>query len=249
MFFWKRWGWRRWLICGLLGMLLLAGGTEAAINFGSLDGQGLSFAYQQGYSLQDGWLCFGWSNGALHCTRYWGFVNGLATSERPGWVPNYANRPTIAQDGSNDSSVVASAPSGISQWAWTGDVAWTMSDVAALNGNKSALAYPFGQCTWFAAYSGGGNLTWLGNAEDWLANARDRGMATGTTPRVGATVVFQSGVQGSSSLGHVAHVVAVYGNSGWFKVEEMNFELNGGGWGRVSYRYAHTGYGTAFIYS
>jgi hypothetical protein len=27
-----------------------------------------SFRYQAGYSLQSGWLCYGWSNGALHCT-------------------------------------------------------------------------------------------------------------------------------------------------------------------------------------
>lgn len=244
MLFGKTWGWRRWLGAGLLGLVLLAGGTEAAINLTPLGGQGLSFAYQRGYSLQAGWLCYGWADGAYHCTKYWSFVNGVATSENTAWVPNVGNRPTIAQE----SRTTVAAPSGISQWASTGKSAWTMSDVAAIGGNKSALLYPFGQCTWLAAYLGGGNLAWLGNAMDWTANAQARGMATGSTPRVGATVVFQPFDQGASSLGHVAHVIAVYPN-GWFQVEEMNFFWNGGGFGKVSYRYVHTDWGTSFIYN
>jgi hypothetical protein len=31
-------------------------------------------------------------------------------------------------------------------------------------------------------------------------------------------------------------------------ISEMNFYFNGGGWGRVSYRYAHSGAGVAFVY-
>ena len=69
----------------------------------------------------------------------------------------------------------------------------------------------------------------------------------GSVPAAGATVVFQPGVQGASGLGHAAHVEAVYGN-GWFLVSEMSFFWNGGGWGRVSFRYAHVGWGVTFIY-
>jgi hypothetical protein len=64
---------------------------------------------------------------------------------------------------------------------------------------------------------------------------------------VGATVVFQPGVQGASGGGHAAHVEAGFKN-GWFLVSEMSFYWNGGGWGRISFRYAHTGSGVAFIY-
>ena len=58
--------------------------------------------------------------------------------------------------------------------------------------------------------------------------------------------MFEPGVQGASGLGHVAHVEAVYGN-GTFLVSEMAFYGFGGGWGRVSYRIAHTSWGVSFI--
>lgn len=91
------------------------------------------------------------------------------------------------------------------------------------------------------------NVSGLGYAASWARNAAARGMATGWAPRAGATVVFQPGVQGASGAGHVAHVVAVYSN-GWFLIAETAFWWNGGGFGRVSYRYAHTGWGVNFIY-
>jgi hypothetical protein len=45
----------------------------------------------------------------------------------------------------------------------------------------------------------------------------------------------------------VAHVEAVY-PGGWFLVSEMNFYVNGGGWARVDYRFAHVGGGVVFIF-
>lgn len=108
--------------------------------------------------------------------------------------------------------------------------------------------YPWGQCTWWAAQQRlDENLEGLGNAWSWAYNASSNGLSTGTTPAVGATVVFQPGVQGASSLGHVAHVVAVNGN-GSFQVSEMNYYANGGGFGIVSYRTAYVGWGVSFIY-
>jgi surface antigen len=91
------------------------------------------------------------------------------------------------------------------------------------------------------------NVSGLGYAASWARNAAARGMAVGSTPQTGATVVFQPGVQGASSEGHVGHVVATYSN-GWFLVAETAFWWNGGGFGRVSYRYAHSGWGVNFIY-
>jgi surface antigen len=87
----------------------------------------------------------------------------------------------------------------------------------------------------------------LGDAAQWAYNADAHGLSTGSDPEVGATAVFQADVQGASGLGHAAHVEAVYGD-GWFLVSEMEFYWNGGGWGRVSYRYAHTSAGVSFIY-
>jgi hypothetical protein len=31
-------------------------------------------------------------------------------------------------------------------------------------------------------------------------------------------------------------------------ISEMNFYWNGGGWGKVDYRFVHEGWGVAFIY-
>ncbi|HKS70525.1 MAG TPA: CHAP domain-containing protein [Ktedonobacterales bacterium] len=108
--------------------------------------------------------------------------------------------------------------------------------------------WAFGQCTWWAQYKKQNeNLTRMGSAMYWAAGAASRGYRTGSVPAAGATVVFQPGVQGAGGYGHVAHVEAVY-PGGWFLMSEMNFYVNGGGWGRVDYRYAHAGWGVSFIY-
>jgi len=87
----------------------------------------------------------------------------------------------------------------------------------------------------------------MGNARYWAGNAPRRGLRVGSVPIRGATVVFQPGVQGAAGAGHVAHVLALYPD-GWFLISEMNAYVNGGGWGRVSYRYVHVGWGVSFIY-
>jgi surface antigen len=106
----------------------------------------------------------------------------------------------------------------------------------------------FGYCTWYAQYRRQDErLMVLGNAAQWAWNAGAHGLRTGSVPAVGATVVFQPGVLGASSLGHVGHVEAVY-SGGWFLISEMNMHWNGGGFGRVSFRYIHTMPGVSFIY-
>lgn len=109
-------------------------------------------------------------------------------------------------------------------------------------------SWAFGQCTWWAQYKRKDeNLTHMGNAQYWAAGAAARGYRTGGAPVAGSTVVFQPGVQSAGGAGHVAHVEVVY-PGGWFLMSEMNFYVNGGGWGRVDYRYAHSGWGVTFIY-
>ena len=51
--------------------------------------------------------------------------------------------------------------------------------------------FPFGQCTWWAAYNR--RVTWSGNAGDWLANAQAQGVETNATPSVGAIAVYHPG--------------------------------------------------------
>ena len=88
-------------------------------------------------------------------------------------------------------------------------------------------AFPFGQCTWWAAYNHA--VSWGGNAADWLTNAQAQGAATSDVPSVGAIAVFEPG-GAYSVLGHVAIVVSVTPDS--YTVSEMNAV----GWGQVSTR-------------
>jgi len=79
-------------------------------------------------------------------------------------------------------------------------------------------------------------VPWLGNAKDWYSAAAAMGYKEGKLPVAGAIVVFWPGVDGVSSLGHVAYVEAVGPAAGVpagsFKLSEMNFA----GWNEVDYR-------------
>jgi hypothetical protein len=69
-----------------------------------------------------------------------------------------------------------------------------------------------------------------------------------STPRVGATVWFDPGVQGAGPIGHYAELVAVHPDGYWLLISEMNDSWRGAGWGRVNYRYIHVGAGIQFRY-
>ena len=79
-------------------------------------------------------------------------------------------------------------------------------------------AFPYGQCTYWAAYNA--RVSWNGNAADWLTNAQALGVRTAGTPSVGAIVVYLPG-NGYSELGHVAVVTGV--EAGAYVISEMNF--------------------------
>lgn len=68
-----------------------------------------------------------------------------------------------------------------------------------------------------------------------------------SVPIPGAVVWQAPYVQGASSEGHWAQVVAV-SPMGWVLITEMNFYWRGGGYGKVDYRYIHVGSGITFIY-
>ncbi|MGH2484827.1 MAG: CHAP domain-containing protein [Ktedonobacterales bacterium] len=71
----------------------------------------------------------------------------------------------------------------------------------------------------------------------------------GSVPRVGAAVFFDGGVQGADPAGHWSRVEAIAPDGYWMLVSEMNFAWRGGGFGKVDYRFAHTGPGVTFIYA
>ncbi len=137
------------------------------------------------------------------------------------------------------------SPGGIGPWTPVpGRPSYGVSDFAG-----DPNSYEFGVCTWWAWYTRRDEpqLGTLGVATNWISNARARGMSVGYAPAVGATVVFAPGVQGGGGSGHVGHVEQLLGG-GWFIISEMNFYWNGGGWGRVDYRYVHAGSGVELIY-
>jgi hypothetical protein len=66
-------------------------------------------------------------------------------------------------------------------------------------------------------------------------------------PKAGEAVWFDPNVQGASSEGHWAQLVAISPGGYWLLISEMNFGWRGGGFGRVDYRYIHTGPGVLFV--
>jgi surface antigen len=94
--------------------------------------------------------------------------------------------------------------------------------------------FAYGFCTWYVATRR--CVPWLGDAESWYSAAGAMGYQEGRLPIAGAIVVFRPGVDGVSSLGHVAYVEAVGPAegipAGSFKLSEMNFA----GWDEVDYR-------------
>ena len=120
----------------------------------------------------------------------------------------------------------------------------TMLVLVPLAGTAQASSFPYGQCTYWAAQMRpdiGRSIS--GNAWYWSTAAADAGFNVNGVPGVGAIAVFQPGVEGAYGAGHVAYVTSVGGN-GWFQVSEMDYPY----FGRVTYRWAHTGWGVTFIH-
>jgi peptidoglycan hydrolase CwlO-like protein len=85
--------------------------------------------------------------------------------------------------------------------------------------NGFGNSFPFGQCTWWAAFNH--PVGWSGNATDWWANARAQNVPTSQSPSVGAVVVWSAGSD-YSVYGHVAIVTQLL-DGGSFQVSEMNY--------------------------
>jgi len=105
-------------------------------------------------------------------------------------------------------------------------------------GGNRYNGYPWGWCTWYAAYRRNIPSNW-GNAGQWLSAARSSGYATGYIPQPGAIIVTSE-----SWFGHVAYVEEVNGDM--VTVSEMNYR----GWGVVSRRTIsrHSSFIKGYIY-
>jgi surface antigen len=78
--------------------------------------------------------------------------------------------------------------------------------------------FAWGQCTWYVASLR--EVTWGGDAWQWIADAARQNKPEGMTPKPGAIVVFGPG-NGSSAVGHVAYVETVVSPTS-FIVDESN---------------------------
>jgi surface antigen len=109
----------------------------------------------------------------------------------------------------------------------------------AVNGNALMSIFQNGECTQLAAdkrpdvvkdivlktvadeiQRGLGEVVPNFDARYWGTLAHRAGIATGKQPRVGALMVFQPGVLGAGSAGHIAYVQSVRRH--WFTISEMH---------------------------
>lgn len=81
--------------------------------------------------------------------------------------------------------------------------------------------FAWGQCTWYAASLV--DVTWSGDAWEWISAAAARGKPEGMVPKAGALVVWSPGGGGSSDIGHVAYVETVVSPTS-FLIDEANWE-------------------------
>jgi hypothetical protein len=244
---------RALILSGVLGLSAVA----ATLGSGATAHASPGLRYASGYSVQNGWLCYGFANGAYHCTQHWHRSNGRLVSDNPGWVPNAGGGTGGAAPVEVSNRAVISAPvshTGVQGSTSAGEPCrstdffngrpsqWQVppscyAGIYAVNPANYVYRPGFGWCNWWPEVMNPGRPNLLSG------NYR-----RGSTPAVGATVVFSGGVQGASSEGHYARVVAIYPGGQWMLISEMNFFWRGGGWQRVSYRYIHTGAGVSFIY-
>ncbi|HET9981409.1 MAG TPA: CHAP domain-containing protein [Ktedonobacterales bacterium] len=159
-------------------------------------------------------------------------------------APSAPRGTTGGSTGGSSTGGSSGGSGGYNPWAPVpGHPTYRMGDFAG-----DPYASSFGVCTWYAWYRHRSEpLASFGSAINWVSAARAHGLSVGYTPAVGATVVFSPGVEGAGGGGHAAHVEAVLGG-GWFMISEMNFYWNGGGWGKVDYRYVYVRSGVTFIY-
>ena len=237
-------------LVGVLGFSALA----TQIGSGPTAHAAAGLHYQRGYSVQQGWLCYGWSNGTYHCTMHWHRSGSALISDNVSWVPRVGQAGGTAATGGAAGHGAPAVSGGVQAVNSAGE---PCRSTQYFNGTPSQWAVPpscyagiysinpanyvyrpgFGWCNWWPEVMNPSRPDLL-----WGRYAR------GSTPRPGATVVFAPGNQGASAGGHYGRVVAIYPGGGWILISEMNFYWRGGGFGKVNYRYVRTGPGVTFIY-
>jgi surface antigen len=115
---------------------------------------------------------------------------------------DFAELKTVSKSTNQPSSVVKST------------TATTVSaSPAATRGSSTGNLYTAGNCTWYVKSLRPDLPNNLGNAYSWVSRASAQGMATGSTPRVGAVAQRNN---------HVAYVTGVNGD-GTINITDMNY--------------------------
>lgn len=76
-------------VTGAIAATLIGTATAAPIH-----AQGANLSYHRGYKVEGSWLCYGWADGAYHCTQHWHRSGNRLVSDHPAWVPNYTTSTT-----------------------------------------------------------------------------------------------------------------------------------------------------------
>ena len=124
--------------------------------------QGANLWYHRGYQVEGSWFCYGWANGAYHCTQHWHHANGGIVSDNPAWVPNYghtapvsaAKKTTVVHHSAavkksavvhHSAPVKKSAPAGYVGASNPGQQA-VINEIRAVFGGYSAQALTIARC-------------------------------------------------------------------------------------------------------
>lgn len=115
-----------------------------------------------------------------------------------------------------------------------------------------ATNYSFGECTYGACLLCPWLPAGLGNAINWVTNAREKGYTISMAPKLGAVAVYgpccsDPDVYLYSSDGHCGVVITVQ-SAGSFTVREMNFYGDGGGFDTFDDRVSSLEAVLGFIY-
>jgi hypothetical protein len=143
-------------VSGARNALIVAGALAATLSGAAVaapvQAHGASLQYHRGYQVEGSWLCYGWPNGAYHCTQHWHRSGGKLVSDNPAWVPNTgATASTTTHASTKKSSNVAksapvhtSAPSHVGA-ANPGQQA-VINEIKAVFGPYSAGALNIARC-------------------------------------------------------------------------------------------------------
>lgn len=211
--------WTGWVSMGRTATNIAVGNNwnDALEVFVSNNGT-IAHAWQQGpNSGFSGWLAMD------------GVVNGALAVGR-----NYSGRLEVfASNGQGKSMHRWQQTKGTNNWTgWvTFDTTSTPTVTRATGTKMGSNPFPQGQCTYGAAEkwkaATGYYLAVNGNARYWADSAKSKGWTVVNTPETRAIVVFQPGVQGAGSEGHVAWVDAVRVVNGQKVIDITEMNANG----------------------